>query len=658
MNAANPVDGVLARLKGVKRSGSGWTGRCPAHEDGDPSLSIGTGADGRVLLNCHRGCSPESIVAAMGLELRDLFPESDRRPGPNGADLVCAYDYRDANGRLLFQVVRYFPKTFRQRRPDGIGGWAWSVADIERVLYRLPDVTRAVADGATVYVTEGEKDADRLASVGLAATCNAGGAGKWEPQFTAALAGASVAILPDNDEPGREHAAAVAARLAAAGCEVRVVELPGLPAKGDVSDWLDAGGAVDELRQLVQKAPVWQDPDALPRAVPIGELPPEPPVKWLARGALPRDIVLISSDGGVGKTTVALAIAGHSATGTALHDWPAFAADNSGPVLFVSEEDSGAMLRNRLEALARGHGWNVQQVVSRVHVIALAGASLDSEEWREHIRSEVARIGAVAVIFDPYTELTSAKENSNDEAKPVIKFWRRLCSEFGVAVIVLHHSGKAGQDKRKQDRALRGASALFGAARAVYYLEENELGVAVECLKFNRAAKPAPFVLAREVESDPDNPGTWLTASLRYVTSRQAEDDAATAFVRRNLEEHGQLNTTQVKELAKGSGISALDISAAISRMETLREIAFERGEHNSKNWYLTVVAEKSGQPRQPLVASLPSGCPASAKGPSVVAPTVREGNQADERASRQASRQASSQTHPTDELGKGEAAA
>ncbi len=160
------------------------------------------------------------------------------------AKVTVTYDYRDESGELLMQVVRMEPKTFRQRRPEG-NGWSWSVKDVRVVPYRLPELL--AAPDAVVYLVEGEKDADRLASLGLVTTCNAGGAGKWRKEHSEFLRGRNVVILPDNDQAGQLHAVKVAKTLRGIAADVRIVTLPGLDEKGDVSDWLDAGGTVEEL---------------------------------------------------------------------------------------------------------------------------------------------------------------------------------------------------------------------------------------------------------------------------------------------------------------------------------------------------------------------------------------------------------------------------
>lgn len=165
------------------------------------------------------------------------------KPEKERLTLVATYDYLDANGELLFQKQRFVnqdgKKTFRQRRPDGAGGYTWSLGDTPKVLYNLPAVAEAVANGETVYVVEGEKDADALISLGYCATTMPGGAGKWKALHTETLAGSKVEILADNDEVGVKHAWDVYDALIGAGGSVRVWRMP----KGkDVAEYLGMGG--------------------------------------------------------------------------------------------------------------------------------------------------------------------------------------------------------------------------------------------------------------------------------------------------------------------------------------------------------------------------------------------------------------------------------
>jgi hypothetical protein len=186
--------------------------------------------------------------------------------------IFATYDYHDAAGNLVFQTVRMQPKDFRQRQPDGAGGWIWSLAGIETVLYHLPELLPA----ALIYICEGEKDSDRLRALGVTATCNPMGANKWRKNYNRHLQAKAVVILPDNDLAGKTHGQDVAQNLHGIAANVRVIELPGLPEKGDVSDWLDAGGTLEQLRVLVEAAPEWAPATAPPDGssnVPAGESP-------------------------------------------------------------------------------------------------------------------------------------------------------------------------------------------------------------------------------------------------------------------------------------------------------------------------------------------------------------------------------------------------
>ena len=177
---------------------------------------------------------------------------SQKQEKPNGI-LVATYHYTDKDSSLLYQVLRFEPKTFRQRRPDGNGGWIWKLED-RRVLYRLPELLQ-YPDG-TVFVCEGEKDADRVASLGHCATTVA--SGKWTNECVQTLAGRNVLILEDNDEAGREKAQTAADLLHDVAKTVRVVRLPDLADGGDVSDWLDAGHTKDELEDVCYSPPDWE----------------------------------------------------------------------------------------------------------------------------------------------------------------------------------------------------------------------------------------------------------------------------------------------------------------------------------------------------------------------------------------------------------------
>jgi hypothetical protein len=269
-----PIDRVLGKLPGAKRSGSGWKACCPAHEDAHPSLSIGVGRDGQVLLRCHAGCTLEAVLAALGLSVSDLFPPNHEAGNSGNAStgsphgtpprrrrIKAVYSYVAEDGTLRFQTVRLEPKGFYQRRPDGHGGWIHNLDGVVRILYRLPELLASSPERA-VWIPEGEKDADALAALGLMASTAVGGANApWLPQYTEALRGRTVVLLPDNDAPGWDRMRAIARALIGVAKRVRIVELPDLSPKGDVSDWLAAGGTKAELLALAKAAPVLTDAD-------------------------------------------------------------------------------------------------------------------------------------------------------------------------------------------------------------------------------------------------------------------------------------------------------------------------------------------------------------------------------------------------------------
>jgi hypothetical protein len=237
-----------AHVHGLTITGSQAAGHVPWREDKHPSFSADLEKGVWYDLARKEGGGVKEFKARLGL---------DGTGHQQGRTIVAAYDYRDESGTLLYQVVRYTPKDFAQRRPDGKGGWLYNLNGARRVLYRLPQLLRA----DTVYLVEGEKDADRLWSLGLPATTCPGGAGKWRDEYTQSLAGKQIAILPDNDEPGEQHALHVARSLLPVARAVKIVRLPGLPPKGDISDWLDACHTKEELTATVQATPILRAED-------------------------------------------------------------------------------------------------------------------------------------------------------------------------------------------------------------------------------------------------------------------------------------------------------------------------------------------------------------------------------------------------------------
>jgi len=213
-----------------------------------------------VLVHCHAGCSQDEVIDA--LRAKGLWePKPNGSAGPSArrrGKIVATYDYVTEQGELAYQVVRFDPKDFRQRRPDG-DGWQWNLRGVTRIPYRLPEIL-ATSPRRGILIVEGEKDADNLAAIGVVATTCAGGAERWQQSYNPYFRGRPVYIVPDNDDVGRSHADQVAAQLAGTAASVKIITLPNLGQKQDVSDWLAAGNTKADLVALVKQAPDWTPP--------------------------------------------------------------------------------------------------------------------------------------------------------------------------------------------------------------------------------------------------------------------------------------------------------------------------------------------------------------------------------------------------------------
>ncbi len=214
---------------------------CPSHADRTPSLSV-TQAEDKILIHCQAGCAPEAVLEKLGLTVKDLF--LDPISGPVVPPRVVAeYSYQDEEGKELFQVLRYEPKSFKQRHKNGAGEWAWNLDGVRRVCYHLPDMLRC-RPGDVIYWVEGEKDCDALWDKGQVATTSPGGANAFKPEYVKPLAGQRVTVIPDNDSAGLAYARQVVTSLREVKADCHVIIVPN---GKDISDWLAAGGDVEQL---------------------------------------------------------------------------------------------------------------------------------------------------------------------------------------------------------------------------------------------------------------------------------------------------------------------------------------------------------------------------------------------------------------------------
>lgn len=249
------LDELLGYFDKPVRRGSGYNVICPCHHDREQSLSISSGNKGFVL-KCQAGCDASDILDSVGLTFSDLFYESLPEPIPmRPRTIVATYNYTDENGEVLFQAVRYEPKSFSQRAPDGRGGWKGNVKGVRKVPYRLPELI-AADPKKPVFICAGEKDADNVRSLGFVATTNAAGEGKgkWLPEFNDFLRDRNVVILCDNDLTGLARGTEIRSSLKGIAKNVDVVHFPELPEGGDVSDWIERGGSRASLIDRIKES--------------------------------------------------------------------------------------------------------------------------------------------------------------------------------------------------------------------------------------------------------------------------------------------------------------------------------------------------------------------------------------------------------------------
>lgn len=394
---------------------------------------------------------------------------------------VAEWDYRDASGALIFQVVRMEDgttgkdgkpsKTYRQRRPDESKpwGWNWSTKGIEMIPYRLPELMEAIAEGTTVYVVEGEKAADRLLAEGVPATTNARGAGKWTASLNEYFRGARVVVLPDIDPqsvnqktgkpifhdngdpalPGQDHAHAVAAQLEDIASDVRYLELPDLPLKGDVVDWLDAGNDIDRLYDLSDAAPKYQ---AQPfrsafRAVTWGAMDdPGPEHEWIVKNLLTRrEVSMAAGPSGGGKSFVVLDLSLAISRGI---DWFGRKTMRGGVIYQAGE---GAMgIKKRIRAYRDHHSLTTKDDLPFVLLpsrIDLYGSDdhtdqmiLEIEHWKKSFS-----VPLELIVIDTFSTATpGANENDGKDVSSVLERCARISQETGAAVLLVHHMNADG----------------------------------------------------------------------------------------------------------------------------------------------------------------------------------------------------------------------
>lgn len=476
------------RWHGPTKNGEWLTNyHSPLREDKHPSFAIkpdATDSAGAFKdFATNDSGSLADLARRLGVDPR-VSSNGRLRPAPNRR-IVVTYNYVDLAGRP-YQTVRYEPKDFRQRQGDEQGGWVWNLQGIKLNLYRRTELDAADPAEPVLYA-EGEKDADAARACGFVATAHAMGAGKFRDDYREALAGRHVVLIEDNDDAGRAHATKGAVLFHGAAASVRILRLPNLPDKGDLSDWLAAGGTAEELRALIKQTPVWapqarderpheeqgqEGQDDRPTAgrgvlVCLSDVQAEK-VTWLWPGRIPYGkVTLLVGDPGLGKSFLSLYIASRLSTGNPLHG------DTDRPpkistLLLSAEDDLADTIRPRLDRM----GADV------AHISAFRGVLEKDEDGREiermvrldtdlaELEYQIAQTGARFVVVDPVNAYLGKTDGNQDiDLRRVLNPLAMIAARHKVAMLVVTHSNKRSEGNKLH--RVMGSLAYVGLARSV-----------------------------------------------------------------------------------------------------------------------------------------------------------------------------------------------
>jgi hypothetical protein len=457
-----PAQIIAEALGGCTKNANGWMARCPCHDDSTASLSISDGRNG-VLVYCHAGCSQTQVIDT--LKARGLWEYSRAVGNVGKMREVASYPYTDESGAALFEVVRFEPKTFRQRRKDEQGRTVWNVQGVRQVPYRLTELAEAIAAERVIFIVEGEKDVDNLAKLGIPATCNAGGAEKWKPALNAHFAGADVVIIPDKDEPGRKHLQMVGENLLGIAKRVRVLQLP----VKDVSDWLEkAGGTSEQLYMLADAAPDWvtDAPETAPETTParfapiwLSDIKVEDDPPYLVDGVLPLGPSLGVTFGLPGslKTFFVMNMLLHVAAGLPLCDREVM----QGAVIYITSE--GVLgVKRRLIAMREHLGLTGNVPFGLIPAMPNLGTgTADRDVLTKEIEQAIRhlKVPLRAIAIDTVRRAMAGKaENKQEDMSVLVDNCGALTRRFDTHVHAIHHSPRSDDSHGSGSNALDAAT--------------------------------------------------------------------------------------------------------------------------------------------------------------------------------------------------------
>jgi len=472
---------------------------CPFHKGNSMALSINTRTG---LYKCH-SCGAEGDIFTFYAKQKGLNLKSDfskilagiatdfKISNGNGtgvtpveqgkktakSTIIAKYNYCDEADNVIFQKLRYEPKTFTIRRPDEKGGWINNQKGVTAIPYRLKGIRTA----EEVIITEGEKDCDNLHMAGLTATCSPHGSSTWPSHFGEIFKGKNVILIPDNDAPGRKHMKIVAENLKEHALSIKWLDLPNPSFEGyDVSDFLDSfedkEAAVERLSFIIESLKEYQK-EAIEEENPIlltcaSDITPEP-VDWLWKGWIAKGKVHLSAGKpGSGKTTTALDLAATMSKGGL---WPDGTRAPIGDVIIWSGEDDPVdTLIPRLIAMGAD--------LSRIHLLAgvrdeKSTRNFDASRDMIHLRAAAKSKNIAMLIIDPIIQMVKGDSHKNAEVRRALQPLADLAHDLSCAVYGITHfnKGSSGQDPLER---LTGSVAFGAVVRIAFastkYEDEDE----------------------------------------------------------------------------------------------------------------------------------------------------------------------------------------
>lgn len=460
MGALDKVTSALHAAGSSQRHGGNWN--CPTgrHSNGDlkPSLSVKY-SSGKVVLYCHLGCETREIMEALDLKWDDMFDEPLTRPEPH------YYKYLSGDGTVLYAKLKYFPKRFSIKHPNG-DGWVDGIAEgTPRVLYNLPAVLSAAGKNETIYLVEGEKDADRLIEMGMVATCNFEGAGlgkpKWHQDYTDSVKGASqVIIIADRDDPGIAHAKGIAELIRNSVGTVRILQSATTGHGDDVSDHLDAGHSLDELVPLRDENEITRKYTAVNWMVAFKQQPED--VQWLVPDFIEEGTLnAIYSAPGVGKSLLALEVAVEVVrTGKT--------------VVYIDQENR---IHDTVERLT-SFGVRPEELDRLLLYSFPSLPPLDTKDGGEHLRAIAEAASCSLIVLDTLSRMVEGGENESDTYLSLYRNTLAPLKGQGIATLRLDHSGKNESSRQ------RGSSSKEGDIDVLFHLtRDGDNHFSLECEK-------------------------------------------------------------------------------------------------------------------------------------------------------------------------------